>query len=99
MKKGDEVKDEDDDMVRTSVSQDRVIATLCTKELFLCTQYILLSPCTKQVKRGEGEDLDGQHDTLGGLIRLDILYNYFVTGDGNKAVFLFLAIQTLYRHV
>jgi hypothetical protein len=29
-RKGDEVKDEDDDVVRTSVSQDRVTATLCT---------------------------------------------------------------------
>jgi hypothetical protein len=32
MKKGDKVADdEDDDAVRTSVSQDRVTATLCTK--------------------------------------------------------------------
>ncbi len=37
-KKGDEV--DDDDAVRTSVSQDRVTATLCTKKLFLSTQYI-----------------------------------------------------------
>jgi hypothetical protein len=41
MKKGDEVADdEDDDAVRTSVSQDRVTATLCTEELFLITQYM-----------------------------------------------------------
>ncbi len=40
-KKGDKVKDEDDDdVVRTSVSQDRVTVTLCTEELFLCTQYM-----------------------------------------------------------
>jgi hypothetical protein len=41
MKKGDEVvDDEDDDVVRTSMSQDQVTATLCTDELFLSTQYI-----------------------------------------------------------
>ncbi len=44
-KKGDEVDDEVDDeddvdVVRTSVSQDRVKVTLCTEELFLVTQYI-----------------------------------------------------------
>jgi hypothetical protein len=40
MKKGDEVEDENDDgVVRTGVSEDRVKATLCTEELFLCTQY------------------------------------------------------------
>jgi hypothetical protein len=44
MKKGDEVKDENDYVVRNSVSQDRVIVTLCTKELFLCTQYLYLFP-------------------------------------------------------
>ncbi len=38
MKKGDEVADdEDDDVVRTSMSQDQVTATLCTDELFLST--------------------------------------------------------------
>jgi hypothetical protein len=40
-KKGDEIADdEDDDAVRTSVSQDRVTATLCTEESFLSTQYL-----------------------------------------------------------
>ncbi len=43
-KKRDEVKDEDDDdVVRISVSQDKVKATmctLCTEELFPCTQHI-----------------------------------------------------------
>ncbi len=40
-KKGDDVEyEKDDDVVRTSASQDRVTATLCTEELFLCTQYI-----------------------------------------------------------
>jgi hypothetical protein len=44
-KKGDEVADdEDDDAVRTSMSQDRVTATLCTEELFVSPQYIKLSP-------------------------------------------------------
>ncbi len=40
-KKGDDVAVCNvDNVVRTSVSQNRVIATLCTKELFLRTQYI-----------------------------------------------------------
>jgi hypothetical protein len=40
-KKGDDVAaDKDDDVVRTSVSQEWVTATLCTEELFLSTQYI-----------------------------------------------------------
>ncbi len=44
-KKGDEVADdEDDDAVRTSMSQDRVTATLCTEELLVSPQYIKLSP-------------------------------------------------------
>ncbi len=41
MKQGDDVVvDDDDDSVRTSVSQGQVTATLCTKELFSRTQYI-----------------------------------------------------------
>jgi hypothetical protein len=40
-KKGHEVEDEDcDDGVRTGVSQDRVTATLCSEDLFLCAQYM-----------------------------------------------------------
>ncbi len=40
-KMGDEVDDEDyEEVERTSVSQDRVTATLCTEELFLSTQYV-----------------------------------------------------------
>jgi hypothetical protein len=40
MKKGNKVADnEDDDAVRTSVSQDRVTAPMCTEELFLRTHY------------------------------------------------------------
>ncbi len=39
-RKGDKIADdEDDDAVKTSVSQDRVTAVLCAKELFLSTQY------------------------------------------------------------
>ncbi len=39
-KKGDEVDDEDNDnVVRTSVSQDRATATLYTEYLFLSTEY------------------------------------------------------------
>jgi hypothetical protein len=44
----DEIADgeDDDDVVRTSVSQDRVTAALCTEELFLSTQYtVYRSPC------------------------------------------------------
>ncbi len=39
-KKGDEVDDEvdDDDVVRTSASQNRSTAKLSIEELFLCTQ-------------------------------------------------------------
>ncbi len=40
-KKGDEVADDkDDDVVRTTATQDRVTATLGTEESFLSTQYI-----------------------------------------------------------
>ncbi len=42
IKKGDDVAvDDDDDTVRTSVSQDQVKATLCTEELFYRTKYIV----------------------------------------------------------
>jgi hypothetical protein len=34
MKKGDDVDDDDDDAMRTSVSHDRMTATLCMEELF-----------------------------------------------------------------
>jgi hypothetical protein len=42
LKKGDDVavNDDDNDVVRTSVSQNRVTATPCTEELLLRTQYI-----------------------------------------------------------
>jgi hypothetical protein len=41
MKKRHDVVDEDNDNeVRTSVSQDRMTATLCAEEFFLRTQYI-----------------------------------------------------------
>ncbi len=44
MKSGSDVavddRDDDDDMVRTSMSLNRVTATLCTQESFLRTQYI-----------------------------------------------------------
>jgi hypothetical protein len=58
--------DEDDDAVRTSVSQDWVTPTLCTKELFLSTRYILYSsPHTSNRSNvGGGEDTDSQYDTL-----------------------------------
>ncbi len=44
MENGDDVADGDDnDMVRTSVSQGQVTAMLYTEELFLRTQYIYSS--------------------------------------------------------
>jgi hypothetical protein len=52
MKTGDDVADvaddEDDDAVRTSVSQDGVTATLCTEKLFLRTRYIYIALSTYQ---------------------------------------------------
>jgi hypothetical protein len=60
IKKGDDVKvDDSHNAVRTSVLQNRVTATLCTKELFLQTQYILLPSHIRQVKCG-GEGGNGQ---------------------------------------
>ncbi len=52
MKKGEDVPDsEDNDTMRTSVSQDRVTATLCTEELFLSTQYMCIAlSAHRQVK-------------------------------------------------
>ncbi len=49
MKKDDVADDVDDDVVRTSVSRDRVTAILCAEELLLSTQ---LSPHMKWVKCG-----------------------------------------------
>jgi hypothetical protein len=63
MKKGDNVADvadeEDDDAVRTSVSQDGVTATPCTEELFLRTSSLHISDRSNV----GGGDTDGQHDT------------------------------------
>ncbi len=48
--KGDEdVYEDDDDAVRTSVSQDRMPVTLCTEEQFLSAQCIWLTPDIRQV--------------------------------------------------
>jgi hypothetical protein len=56
MKKGDDVVFDDDDLVRTSVSQNRVTVTMCTEESFLRTQYILLSP---HIRVGKNEGAEG----------------------------------------
>ncbi len=67
MKKGDDVTDDEDtDMDRTSVSQDRVTVTLCTEELLLRTQYICLafSACLKGKNMGGVKDMDGQYNTF-----------------------------------
>jgi hypothetical protein len=55
MKKGDDVAGDDDDEVRTSVSQNRVAATLCTEELFLRT----LSTYQPGKMWGEGKHTQG----------------------------------------
>jgi hypothetical protein len=62
MKKGNDVAADDDDEVRTSVSQDQVTATLCAEKLFLRTKYIYLSPHIRQVKMwGGGYGQSVQH--------------------------------------
>ncbi len=63
MKKGDDVavEDNDDDAVRTSVSQNRETATLCTEELFIRTQYI--TRYIRPVKTCGGKEMYGQHNT------------------------------------
>ncbi len=52
MKKGVFVDEVDDDELKTSVSQDRVMLTLCSEELFPRIQYIKVSSNIRQVKRG-----------------------------------------------
>jgi hypothetical protein len=55
MKKGEDVADyEDDDVVRTSVSQDQVTVTLCTEEWFLRTQYMSIALSTHQIGQNMG---------------------------------------------
>jgi uncharacterized protein YpmB len=63
MKKRDDVADdEDDDMVRTSVSQDQVTATLFTEELFLKTLHLALATYqTGQIWEWGGY---GRHDAF-----------------------------------
>jgi hypothetical protein len=39
---------DDDDVVRNSVSQDRVTVTMCTEELIICTQYKYIALPTYQ---------------------------------------------------
>jgi hypothetical protein len=57
--------------VRTSVSQERVAAALCTEELFLSIVYIIyiliaLLHIRKVNREGGGKDTDSQHDTFSG---------------------------------
>ncbi len=64
VKKGDDVSvDDDDDTMRTSVSQNQVIVILCTEELFLRTQYVQLTPHITQVKMWGGVETERQHGT------------------------------------
>ncbi len=63
LKKGNVVTDaDDDDEVRTSVSQNHAATTLSTEECFLRTQ---LSPHINKEMRdlGEEQDIDGPWDT------------------------------------
>jgi hypothetical protein len=52
MDKGDDVADDDDDdaALRTNVSQDQLAVAMCTKEFFLMTRYIWVSPHIREVK-------------------------------------------------
>ncbi len=56
MKKGDIVSDaDDDDEVRTSVSENHATATLCTEEFFLRTRYtVYSSPLISAERYGGG---------------------------------------------
>jgi hypothetical protein len=60
---------DDDDELRTSVSENPATATLCTEEFFLRTQYLCIALHSYQQRGmggGDGEqDIDGQHDTYG----------------------------------
>jgi hypothetical protein len=62
LKKGNYFAVDDDDAVRTSVSQNRVTATMWTEEFFLKTQYYIVLPSYKPGK-SVGGGTDGQHDT------------------------------------
>ncbi len=63
VKKGYDVAVDDDDALKTSVSQNRVTATLCTEEVFLRTQYILIALSTYQSGENVWGSRDGQHNT------------------------------------
>ncbi len=56
MKKGDVivVAEDDDDVVRTSGSQNQATATLCTDEFFLRTKFIQLSLISAERCGGSG---------------------------------------------
>jgi hypothetical protein len=58
LKKGNyfAVDDDDDDAVRTSVSQNRVTATMWTEEFFLKTQYYIVLPSYKPGKSVGGRN-------------------------------------------
>jgi hypothetical protein len=64
LKKRDVIDDAyEDDIVRTSASQNRVTTTLCTEKFFLRTQYIHTALPAYQwigVEGGGGQERDGQ---------------------------------------
>ncbi len=67
-KRYDVADDENDNAVRTSVSQVQVTATLCIEEMFLRTQYIQYSSLhtSDRSNVGMGGYVDAQHDTING---------------------------------
>jgi hypothetical protein len=93
MKKGDDVTDdEDDDAVRISVSQDQVTATLCTEELFLRAQSGqswggTVNTVHEAFPSGFHTSQLDLHTIYRISDKCDFSYNYFVTGEDNKADF------------
>jgi hypothetical protein len=91
------------------VCQESVTATLCIEELFLSTHNIQLSPYIRKVNHDGGSlwtvnvtDCTipaGFHtsqldlNTVYKVSKCVFLYNYFVTGEDDKDVFLFPAIK------
>ncbi len=79
-----------------------------TEEAFAWAQYLWFSPHIDQVKRREGQEIDGRHDTLDGhgwtsspsqtYILSYRVYNYLVSGEDAESRFLcILAIHIGWR--
>ncbi len=97
----DDNDNDDDDAVRTSVSQDGVMTALCSEELFsalsICSSSRLSDDqlCGGRIRTIDSAGPAGSHTSRTSLwdaefpIRPSILYNYFVTGECDKAVFFY----------